>query len=228
MGLHFCVILLLLYYLKCLLGLKRQFYRIFYGMALHTRYFRLHRVLHYFTAWHCRRVKKFYGTIIWKIKNKEINYTVLTINGNRNTIVLHSKNSQLHSKFFLLWQSFSPGAALASVRPTAPGCASSPLRAPAPVRAAPSSGSAAARRVVRVPETPCAVRARAPSPLVVWSYVNQLVSSLIECLPVQRRPGSDPQLRHVFLWVLYQRMERTLGKSLQSYLSHFYIDKSTL
>ncbi len=26
------------YYLKCLLGLIRQFYRIFYGMTLHTRY----------------------------------------------------------------------------------------------------------------------------------------------------------------------------------------------
>ncbi len=35
------------YYLKCLLGLKRQFYIVFYGMTLHTRYFRI-EFLHYF------------------------------------------------------------------------------------------------------------------------------------------------------------------------------------
>ena len=144
-------------------------------MTLHTRYLRFYKVLHYLRHDTAGALRNFTVLSFEKLK-KEINYVVLTINGNRNTIVLHSKNSQLHSKLFLLWQSFSPGAALASVRPTAPGCASSPLRAATPVRATPSSGSAAARRVVRVPVPSRAVQARVPSPLVVGRRRSHLTS----------------------------------------------------
>ncbi len=76
----------------------------------------------------------------------------------------------------LMSQSFSPGAAVASVRPAAPSRTSSPLRAATPVGTAPSPGAAAARRVVRVPVPSRAVRARAASALVVGWRGSHLTS----------------------------------------------------
>jgi hypothetical protein len=73
----------------------------------------------FFTAWHCiRAILDYTGFYIilrhdtagalrnlryYHMKNKkEINYIVLTINGNQSTIVLHNKEYKLHFKLFLL------------------------------------------------------------------------------------------------------------------------------
>ncbi len=82
-----------------------------------------------------------------------------------------------HSFIILLMShSFSPGAAVASVRPAAPSRTSPPLRDATPVGATPSPGAAAARRVVRVLISSHAVRAHAASPLVVGGRGSHLTS----------------------------------------------------
>ncbi len=69
------------FYLKCLLGLIRQFYRItefFYGMTLHTRYLRFHKILHYLRH-DTAGALKYFTVLSLDINKKEIDYIVVQL-----------------------------------------------------------------------------------------------------------------------------------------------------